>query len=113
MRETIEIIVSEDLPWVNRNAPHPGHREIERIMATCEDNPRGNHPKRVVAAKLAMEKWVAENGGRVRALNPTKTEDGSPGFLAVVEGYKPLPRQRPVARAGVHAPAANRLVKGR
>lgn len=110
MREEIEIIVGEALPHMDRNAPHPGYRPVDTIVAYCEHNPRGNHPKRVLAATQAMEKWTAENGGRVRSMNPTKRDNGEPGFLVIVEDLKALPRQRPVARAGVHA-SANRLVK--
>lgn len=115
MREEIEVIVSESLPWIDRNSPPPGHREIERITAVVEYNPRGNHPKRVKAAATAVEEWVAKNGGQLRSLNPTKNVGDVPGFLAIVEGFKPLPRQRPVSRVGVHAPKnpQNPLVKNR
>lgn len=110
MREEIEIIVSESLPWIDRNSPPPGHREIERVVAVVEYNPRGNHPRRAKAATVAVEGWVTKNGGQLRSLNPTKNQDDTPGFLAIVEGYKPLPRQRPVSRVGVHSPK-NPLVK--
>lgn len=110
MREAIEIIIGEALPHIDRNAPHPGYRVVDTITAYCEDNPRGNHAKRVVAATQALAEWTAQNTGKVRTLNPTKRDNGEPGFLAIVEDLKALPRQRPVARAGVHA-GANRLVK--
>lgn len=112
MREEIEIIISESLPWIDRNSPPPGHREVERITAAIEHNPRHNHPKRLKAAKVVVEDWVKKHGGQIRSFSATQTDSGAPGFLVIIEGYKPLPRQRPVTRVGPHAPK-NKLVKKR
>jgi hypothetical protein len=112
MPEQLEIVVVEPVPHLDRNAPPPAPREVDRFTVPL-DNPRGLHPRRVAAAKLAMEGWCRDHGGRVRSLTPRREADGADlHFYAVVEDARAVPRGKPVTRAGVHAAAApNRLVK--
>jgi hypothetical protein len=111
MPEQIEIIVAEPLPHLDRNAPPPQPREVDRFTVTV-DNPRGLLVKRQAAVQTALASWCREHGGRIRSLVPRQESDASHvHFFAVVEDAKVIPRARPVARAGVHAPSANRLVK--
>jgi hypothetical protein len=102
MAETIEIIIAEALPHLDRTQPPPGYREVTRLTAAL-DNPRGNEARRVAAARQAAGAWAKERGGRVRSLSPRPTENGATGFLAVVEGAKTAPRGKAVARGGVLA----------
>lgn len=112
-KETFEVVIAAAQPYVDRTKEPPPPMEIARVTATVLDNPRKNWGKRGRAARMAVEAWLSEHPGHLRALNPTTGKGEAFGFLAVIEDDRPTPRAHVAQRSGPIAAARHPLLSKR